>query len=262
MTQQRIKTIQSIRQKLKKGEISIGSWMQLNSPDVAEIMGRSGFDWVAIDMEHGSISRNSLPNIFRALELGKTLPIARIAEGTLTHCKEALDAGAGGVIAPMVMDAKQLKQIINWCRWPPKGTRGVGFSRASIYGKYFDEYEKEAQSPLIIAQIEHKKAIDNLESILEVEGLDATIIGPYDISASMGLSGKLDHPDVAKACQKVIDISNVVGIPTGIHVVDADKNKLKKAIESGYLFIAYSIDAVFLNTSSENPLKKMTLRHI
>ena len=257
MTNQRIKSIESIRQKLKREEISIGSWMQLNSPDVAEIMGCSGYDWIVVDMEHGAISRSCLPNIFRAIELGNALPIARIPEGTLSYCKEVLDSGAGGIIAPMVMDSDQLEQIVNWCRWPPKGKRGVGFSRANTYGKYFFEYQKEARSPIIIAQIEHIKAIDNLESILKVEGLDATLIGPYDISASMGLTGELEHPDVHKACQKIIDISNEIGIPTGIHVVDADKKKLDSSIELGYKFIAYAIDAVFLNLSCENPLKNL-----
>ena len=100
--------VNEVRQKLNENKVSIGSWMQINSPDVAEIMGHAGFDWVVVDLEHGSISYSDLPNLFRALELGGTLPIARIAEGTLTHCKQALDAGAGGIIVPMVMDAEQV----------------------------------------------------------------------------------------------------------------------------------------------------------
>jgi len=248
----RIIAVNKIRKKLKGNEPSIGSWMQLNSPDVAEIMGQAGFDWIAVDMEHGSISHSDLPNIFRALELGGTLPIARIAEGTLSNCKQALDAGAGGVIAPMIMDAEQLEQIINWCCWPPKGIRGVGYSRANLYGKHFDSYKDEAQSPLIIAQIEHIQAVENLESILCVEGLDATIIGPYDLSASMGLTGDLEHPKVIQACKKVIEISKIMGIPSGLHVVDPDKEKLKKATDNGYSFIAYSLDGVFLTDKIGN----------
>ena len=249
----RITTVNKIRKKLRNNDVSIGSWIQLNSPDVAEIMGQAGFDWVAVDMEHGSIAHSDLPNIFRALELGGTLPIARIAEGTLSNCKQALDAGAGGIIAPMIMDAEQLEQIINWCCWPPKGIRGVGYSRANLYGKNFDSYRNEAQAPLIIAQIEHIKAVDNLESILSVGGLDATIIGPYDLSASMGLTGDLEHPDVILACKKVIEISKKLGIPSGMHVVDPNKEKLKIATDNGYSFIAYSLDAVFLTDKIDNP---------
>ena len=250
----RITAVNKIRKKLKENEVSIGSWMQLNSPDVAEIMGQAGFDWVAVDMEHGSISHSDLPNIFRALELGGTLPLVRIAEGALSNCKQALDAGAAGVIAPMIIDAHQLETIISWCCWPPKGTRGVGYSRANLYGKYFDEYENEAQAPLVIAQIEHINAIENLESILSVEGLDATIIGPYDLSASMGLTGKLDHPDVLDVCQKILVTCKNKNIPSGIHVVDRDEKKLKLAIDSGYRFIAYSLDTVFLHKNIINPI--------
>ena len=242
-----------IRSKLKANKLSIGSWMQLNSTDVAEIMGQAGFDWVAVDLEHGSISHSDLPNIFRALELGGTLPLARIAEGKLSNCKQALDAGAGGIIAPMIMDAEQLEQIINWCCWPPKGIRGVGYSRANLYGKHFESYKKEAQAPLVIAQIEHIKAVENLEPILSVDGLDATIIGPYDLSASMGLTGDLEHPDVVEACKKVIEISKKMGIPSGIHVVESNKEKLKAATENGYNFISYSLDGVFLFTNAFNP---------
>ena len=115
----RLQAVGRLRKELKKGKVSIGSWMQLNSPDVAEIMGQAGFDWVAVDLEHGSISHRDLPNLFRALDLGGTLPMARIAKGTLSNCKQALDAGAGGLIVPMIMNAQQLTEIISWCCWPP-----------------------------------------------------------------------------------------------------------------------------------------------
>lgn len=250
----RIEAINKIRKKLKENEVSIGSWMQFNSPDVAEIMGQAGYDWIAVDLEHGSISHSNLPNIFRAIELGSTLPIARIAEGTLSNCKQALDAGAGGVIAPMIMEAEQLEKVINWCCWPPKGIRGVGYSRANLYGKHFDSYKKEARIPLVIAQIEHIKAVDNLESILGVDGLDAIIIGPYDLSASMGLTGELEHPDVIQACKRVIVTSKRMGIPSGLHLVSPDKKKLEYAIKDGYCFIAYSLDGVFLSENAINPI--------
>ena len=245
----RKKAVVDLRQKLRGGKVSIGSWMQLNSPDVAEIMGQAGFDWVAVDMEHGSISHRDLPNLFRALELGGTLPLARIAEGTLTHCKEALDAGAGGVIVPMIMAAEKLKEIISWCCWPPTGIRGVGYSRANLYGKHFDEYKAEAQNPFIVAQVEHIQAVENLEAILSVPGLDATIIGPYDISASMNYTGELGHPKVMEVGRKIIELSVAAGIPTGMHVVEPDQSNLKEAIDLGYKFVAYSLDSVFLRKS-------------
>ena len=247
----RKKAVIDLRQKLKDGKVSIGSWMQLNSPDVAEIMGQAGFDWISVDMEHGSISSSDLPNLFRALELGNTLPLARISEGTLTNCKQALDAGAGGLIIPMILDEKQLKEIISWCCWPPKGVRGVGYSRANLFGKHFDVYNQESQTPLIVAQIEHIKAVENLEEILKIEGLDAIFIGPYDLSASMGLTGSFEHPDYIEVVKKIVKIAKIASIPAGIHVIEPNQLKLKNAINEGYKLLAFSIDGQFILSCSK-----------
>ena len=129
--------LKNIRTKLQKDQYSIGSWIQLESPSSAEIMGNCGYDWVAVDLEHGSISISQLPNIFRALELRHTLPLARISEGNENNCKRALDSGAAGVIIPKIETKKQLEILAQSCKWPPNGNRGVGFSRANLYGEYF-----------------------------------------------------------------------------------------------------------------------------
>ncbi|MBU0753938.1 MAG: 2,4-dihydroxyhept-2-ene-1,7-dioic acid aldolase, partial [Planctomycetes bacterium] len=191
----RLEKIRMIRQALGEDKPSIGSWMQIPHTSVAEIMGQAGYDWVAVDLEHGSIGIHQLPDLFRALELGGTLPLVRLAQGHSKDCKQALDAGAGGVIVPMVENGEQLEQVRDACCWPPAGKRGVGFSRANLFGKYFDDYTVEAQAPLLVAMIEHIRAVDNLEKILKVEGLDAVLIGPYDLSASMGLTAKFDAPE-------------------------------------------------------------------
>lgn len=119
--------------------------MQIPHPSVAEIMGQAGYDWVAVDLEHGSIGVHQLPDLFRALELGGTLPLARLAQGQTKDCKQALDAGSGGVIVPMVESASQLEKVRDACRWPPTGVRGVSFSRANLFGKHFEAYAEEAQ---------------------------------------------------------------------------------------------------------------------
>ena len=125
----KIKALKEIRLKLCKGQYSIGSWIQLESPSSAEILGNSGYDWVAVDLEHGSISISQIPNIFRSLELRGTLPLARLSEGNPNDCKRALDSGAAGVIIPKIETSEQLKNLIKACKWPPNGNR-VGFSRA------------------------------------------------------------------------------------------------------------------------------------
>ncbi len=251
----RLQAIEKIRQKLSGGSYSLGSWMQIPNSSIAEIMGQSGYDWVAVDLEHGSISAHQLPDIFRALELGNTLPLVRLAEAQAKDCKQALDAGAGGVIVPMVEDSKQLEFIRDYCRWPPSGKRGVGFSRANLFGKFFKDYIDEAQKPLLIAIIESIKAVDNLESILQVKGLDAILIGPYDLSASMNLTAKFEDEEFLHIIEKIRTLSNQYSVACGIHVVNPKHDDLKQRIDEGYQFIAYSVDSVFLSKGWENPIK-------
>lgn len=248
----RLEKILAIRKSLAANQASVGSWMQIPHSSVAEIMGQSGYDWVAVDMEHGAIAAHQLPDLFRALELGGTLPLARLAHGHVKDCKQALDAGAGGVIVPMIETAAQLTQVRDACRWPPAGTRGVGFSRANLFGKHFDAYREEAQAPLLVAMIEHLRAVENLEEILMIEGLDAILIGPYDLSASMGLTAKFDEPKFIAAMDRIRTLCGQHQVPCGVHVVMPDADALKQRISEGYRFIAYSIDAVFLSKSAQH----------
>ena len=249
----RFKKITEIRRKLKNGKVSIGSWMQIPNGSVAEIMGFAGYDWVTIDLEHGSISTYQLPDLFRAIEKAGTLPIVRIAQANQKECKSSLDAGAGGVIIPNVESPDQLQTIIENCAWPPKGRRGVGFSRANLFGKYFEDYKKEAQNPLMIAQIEHIRAVECLEGIVNLKGLDAIFIGPYDLSASMGQTGEFESHQYNDVISKIKTLSHKFNMPYGIHVVHPDPEELKTRILEGFQFIAYSIDSVFLYAGAECP---------
>ena len=249
----RLKAIYKIRKKLNNDKYSIGSWMQIPHSSIAEIMGQSNYDWVAVDMEHGAISVHQLPDLFRALELGNTLPLVRLAHGHSKDCKQALDAGAGGVIVPMIKSADQLRKVRDATRWPPSGNRGVAFSRANLFGKNFNEYIKEAEQPLLIAMIEHIDAINELDDILKVDELDAILIGPYDLSASMNLTAQFDHPEFAKAIRDIKSKSESANIPCGIHVVSPSVDDLKEKIDDNYRFIAYSIDSVILTNFLRKP---------
>jgi 2-dehydro-3-deoxyglucarate aldolase len=244
--------IQRIRARLRAGERSIGSWIQIPHPSIAEIMGQAGYDWVAVDIEHGSVSVHQLPDLFRALELGGTLPLARVAQGATKDCKQALDAGAGGIVVPMIESAAQLIAVRDACRWPPAGTRGVGFSRANLFGERFDEYRGEAQAPLLVAMIEHVRGVEQLEDILKVEGLDAILIGPYDLSSSMGLTAQFDHADFRAVMERIRTLSKKHGIESGIHVVAPSQEQLQARIDEGFRFIAYSIDSVMLAHASRH----------
>ena len=249
----RVNAIKNIRENLASGGNSIGSWMQIPHPSIAEIIGQSGYDWVAIDMEHGAISVHQLPDLFRALELGNTLPLARLAHGKEKDCKQALDAGAGGVIVPMVESAEQLEKVRDATRWPPSGKRGGAFSRANLFGKHFDEYIHEAQQPLLIAMIEHINAIENLDSILQVDGLDAILIGPYDLSASMGLTAEFESLEFMNVMQIIKNKTDSARIACGVHVVNPSEDELRQRVMNGYRFIAYSIDSVILSEFLKRP---------
>ena len=256
----RLKSLKSLRKKLIKKELSIGSWIQIADASVAEIIGQMGFDWVAIDMEHGAINISQLPNIFRALELGNTLPLVRIAQMEEKDCKQALDAGAAGLIIPMVNDEESLSNIIDYCKWPPAGKRGISFSRANLFGFKFDAYEKEAQAPLIVAMIESIEAVNNLETILTVKGLDAIFIGPYDLSASMGITGKFSDNRFKKTTNKILSLSKKYNIPAGIHVVEPEKKEVNNVIKQGYQFIACAIDSVMIRNAAKYYLSFFKLR--
>ena len=249
----RREAVGAIRSALRSGEVSLGSWIQFRDGSTAEIMGAAGYDWVAVDMEHGSISVSDLPDIFRALELGETLPLVRLAEGSSREARSALDAGAGGVIIPMIESAEQLAALRDITRWPPAGRRGVGFARANLFGSRFDDYAAEAQAPLLVAMIETSAGVEGLSEIVGVDGLDAVLIGPYDLSASIGHVAEFDHPEFTAAMERIRITCAEAGMPVGVHVVQPDRAQLDARISEGYRFIAYSIDSVFLHHHAGSP---------
>ncbi|MFH2058507.1 MAG: aldolase/citrate lyase family protein [Pseudomonadota bacterium] len=244
----------NIRKKILSGNPSIGTWMQIPSNSVAEILGNAGYDWVAVDLEHGHFSNKDLPDIFRAIELGGSTPFARVAEGNKKEIKAALDAGAQGIILPMIESREQLEDCISHIFYPPIGNRGIGFSRANLFGKnflpYFDNVSSETY---VVAQIENIKAVDNLDEILSVNKLDAIMIGPYDLSGSMDMVGEFGNPEFIKTIESISKKANQMNIPVGLHVVKPDINELNAKIHDGYKFIAYGVDSVFLVNSCEKP---------
>ena len=244
-----------IRNKLRLGDASIGSWMQIPNSSVAEIMGRAGFDWVVADLEHGSVSLERLPDIFRALALGGTLPLVRTADKSKVACQSLLDAGAGGIVFANVDDAEELENLVSACQLPPGGTRGVGFSRANLFGHDFETFLNAKTDPLIIAMIESQRGVDALEKIIDVKGLDAIFIGPYDLSASLKKVGNFDSEQFLASLEKIKGVCRSKAVPTGLHVVKPESAKLKDSINDGFCFIAYSIDAVFLNNSLDQSFR-------
>lgn len=248
-----MRKLTDIKANIRAGKASVGSWLQIPSADVAEIMGRAGYDWVAVDMEHGSFTRRELPDIFRAIELGGTAPFARVADCAMTSIKGALDSGAKGLIFPMIESRAQLNAAIGFALYPPNGIRGVGFCRGNLFGKEFERMVSANPDTFFCAQIEHVRAVDNLDDILAHPSLDAIMVGPYDLSGSMGLTGQFDHPDFTAALGVISQKAKKRNIAMGIHVVQPDPDQLAARIADGYRFIAYGVDALFFYRGAERP---------
>ena len=236
-----------VKQRLTKGELCRGGWIQIGHPAVAEIMVRAGFDWIAIDEEHSVIDVETGMNIFNAMRDTGTVAMVRVQENDELVIRRWLDAGAEGIIVPMVNTARQAEAAVQSVKYPPAGRRGFGFCRANYYGADFDRYVQEANDDIVlIAQIEHIDAIRNINAILEVEGIDGAFIGPYDLSGSMGLTGQPAHPDVQAAVQTMLEACQRHNKAAGMHVVPVDPDLVNKFADEGFTFIALSLDCVML----------------
>ena len=246
--------VKRIRQYLVEGKEVVGSWMQLPCSEVAEIMGSRGFDFVGVDLEHSNITRNQLPDMFRALELGHTLPLARTSKPDPYLAIEALEQGAAGIVVPQIRNKSQLSEIKESFSLPPRGTRGMGFNRGNGYGIQFHEYrEGLGQEPLLVPMIEHYEAVENIDEILSV-GVDATLIGPFDLSASLGCAAEWDNPKYLQALGEFKKGCQRNNVPMGYHISGSllTKNAIEEFSErrqEGYTLLVYSGD-VTLNIPS------------
>lgn len=240
--------VKKFRNKLKKKYILSG-WMQICSPEIAEILCQKNFDAITLDLEHGSFGLEKLNNIFRAIEVKKKLSLVRLPNHKTDDLGQIFDSGCCGLIIPNIINAKQVAKIINHSFWPPLGNRGVGFSRANLYGKSFETYKRF--KPVIVAMIENVKSLPNLDSILEIKNLDAILIGPYDLSASLGSPGNFNNQKFKKSIKQIRDKCKKFNKPVGIHVVEPSIKLLKARIREGFKFLPFGIDTVLLNKSLE-----------
>lgn len=240
-----------LKSKLQKNEVSLGSWITLGNNAIAEIMAKANFDWLVIDLEHSVINIDVAGDLIRTIDLCGVTPLVRLTSNDENQIKRVMDAGSHGIVVPMVNTPEEAKYAVAATRYAPAGSRGVGLARAQGYGVDFQKYLKwQSDSSVVIVQIEHKDAIDNLNDILEVPGVDGFIIGPYDLSCSMGIPGEFEHPDFIAAVDKIRNIGQKLGCPSGIHIVEPDMHRLKQSIKDGYTFIAYSVDIRMLDVSA------------
>ena len=247
-----------LKAKLTANQATFGSWLTIPHQGVIEIMGTAGFEWITIDIEHSAIDIESVQNLVGHIQGNGMEALVRVSANDEVIIKRVMDAGANGVIVPMVKSVEEAKAAVSSVKYPPIGTRGVGLSRAQHYGIGFDSYKEWVQSEsVVIAQIEHIDAVNNLEGILNVEGIDGIIVGPYDLSASMGKPGQFEDEDVKSVLKRIDEITLAKGKPLGFHVIASDHTKVVEKLDKGYSFLAFSLDFFFLGDKARHEMNQL-----
>lgn len=236
--------------KLHDGGTIIGSILTLPSPETAEIMSRSGLDFLIADAEHSALDVCDVQRLLIAAKGGCPV-LVRVPALDAVWIKKYLDTGPDGLIIPMVNSPESAEMAVRMCRYPPVGERSVGIARAHDYGISFKEYVDAANERVaVIIQIEHIDAVESIRDILNVSGIDAVFIGPYDLSGSMGKIGRVDDDDVRANVEKVRNACIKAGIPVGIYGIDA--TAAKTLFSQGYSFVVTGMDAMFLWRSARD----------
>lgn len=238
----------NFRQRLLAGETLIGTMLTLPAPEIAELMAEVGFDWLFLDAEHSPLNTREMQRMMQGA--GPTPCVVRLANDNEAAIKKALDSGAAGIIVPQVNSADQAAQVVERAKYAPAGRRGVGVGRAHRYGLGFGDYVGRAnEETAVIVQTEHITAVENIQSIIRVSGVDAVLVGPYDLSASLGLMGQVEHPDVVAAIQQVTDACLAAGMRLGIFGMSA--TAVTPYIAQGYTLITAGIDTTLLGQAAK-----------
>lgn len=241
-----------MRKKLLSEKVCLGSWIQTANEVCAEIIASKGFDWIAVDMEHTETDIHDFTKIMRAVSKYDVYPMARVQSNETMAIRRCLDCGAKGVIIPLVNNAEDARRAVAAAKYPPMGIRGFAFVRANEWGDSFDDYAKNANDEtLVIAMIESKQAVENIDEILSVEGIDGIFIGPYDLSGSYGIPGQTDHKIIKEAKEKVRLACLEHKKACGQHIVLPTKENVSEAVNTGYTFIALGMDTVFVSDGAQ-----------
>jgi 2-keto-3-deoxy-L-rhamnonate aldolase RhmA len=247
-----------LKHKLRAKEIALGSWITLDSAAIAEIMATAGYDWVVVDLEHSVIDLSGAASLIRTIDLCGAAPLVRLTSNDQDQIKRVMDAGAHGIVVPMVNSAAEATHAVAATRYAVAGSRGVGLARAQGYGVTYQDYlHWQVDGPVVIVQIEHKDAITRLEEILTVRGVDGFLIGPYDLSCSMGIPGEFERSEFVDAIAHIREVGQRLGVPAGLHIVEPDLQRLAQVIREGYTFIAYSVDTRILDVGLRQALTKV-----
>jgi 4-hydroxy-2-oxoheptanedioate aldolase len=245
----------SFKHVIAKGELQIGLWCSLCSPITAEIVSHSGFDWLLLDTEH---SPNEVPDVLaqlQAIQAGTASAIVRPAWNDIVLIKRFLDIGAQTLLIPFVQTTEEARRAVEATRYPPGGIRGItGSGRASRYGRVKDYLKNASQELCLLVQVETRSALDRIEDIASVDGIDGVFIGPNDLAASFGHIGNWGHPEVLAALEDAVRRLKKIGKPAGI--LTPNEEEAKRFIAWGYTFVAVGADLGLLARGADGLAKR------
>ena len=245
-----------VKTKLREGQPVFGGWTLTGHPAIAEIMAAEGFDFIGVDMEHTATSVKDLyANVLAAKGTGCDV-LARLPSCDPVLAKQVLDMGAAGIIVPSVNTPAEAAQSVAMAKFPLEGVRGASLCRATGFGRNFAEYfSQHNRDVVVVVMLEHINAVRQADAILATPGIDAALIGPYDLSASMGLAGQLNHPDVLTAQQTILEACRRQNVAAGIHVVPVDADEVRRRLDAGFRFIACGLDTLFIREGCRQMLQ-------
>ncbi len=236
-----------VLEKLKRNEPALGGWVMSGSAVVAELMSLAGFDWVCIDAEHSAVTTETALNMMIAIEKQGAEPFVRVSANNESEIKKFLDMGARGIIVPMIKSYDDVQKAISYSKFPPVGNRSYALPRCTNYGLSMDEYFQNANDSIFLGiMIEHLDALPYLDNIFESSQIDAILVGPYDLSGSMGIPGKFKDPAFIDALDLIYRKATEHKIRIGIHEVHPTPEKIKEIVKNGYRFIACGLDTLFI----------------
>jgi len=242
------------KERMKGGDVLIGSVIETPEPDVAELMGTIGFDWFWIDMEHCPLDVKHVQTILQALGRSETATLVRVPWNDPVYVKRVLDLGPTGVIIPWINNVEEARKAVMACKYPPEGVRGCGPRRPTWY-RDFTNYVREAnENVVVVVQIETADAVRNLMEIISVPGVDGTIVGPADLSASLGHLGYPDNPEVLDAIKTIVDMHRGTAVCPGIA---SNPEDAERHIEMGFRLVNIGSDLGFMKIAAANALNKV-----
>ena len=249
--------IKSLRARLQAGEVVYGSWLNLGSSLTAEIFARAGFDWLLIDMEHGTADFRELVHQLQAIEAAPAVPLVRVAFNEPWLIKRTLDIGPSGLIIPLIASATEAERAVRAMRYPPEGIRGIAsMSRPTSFGTEFAQYRAEANDLLLtVIQIELKEAVEDIEAIAAVPGVDVLFVGPRDLTTSLGVPDQLESDIAQAALRRIEHAARNHGKALGILLPNCES--AIAYVERGYQFVGVSSDAGLLNQAARSVLSAL-----